>query len=256
MKKLLLLIVLILGCSKDDPLRLEQYGYVDFNGSIDLNVLSKSDVPLCSNKTPVTINFMLANQVGLTFIRNSDIALSGNNITLLDSITLPVDNYTMDDISLLSNDGTVTHRTPNSDTDLYDFTPFVDRPTPFALEILPETVTDVSADLMCYTSEILDLFGSIDGSLKIVDLQTLYYQLPEGNCMDRFTVDTDGKRIIDISVTGRGIRGTPIIKDFTLMEVSAWNGNTLLNDPVEYSVYNPDGNITFADVVQFGVDCD
>ena len=249
------LFLLLSGCSKgDDVLRLEEKGYVAIDAVIFQSLTGRYETPQCSGKTPTTIEYIFIDvSTGLVWNRQSPIALVGNDIAVQDVITLPVGNYNVIDIAIISADATVTHRVPSDETSGFNFTGFTDISTPFAMTILPEQTTNVDVDVFCYTSELLDLNGNVGGSTKILDLQTLYYQLPDGGCMDRVTIDTDGRRIIDEPVTygpGTTIKSTPILKDFTLMTVTAWDGTTEL-DSVDYTVYNTDGVVTYTDVVQF-----
>lgn len=254
MKKLLLLSILVLGCSKDDPLRLVEHGTINFNGAFYQNTTGKYEVPNCSEQTPVSVEYILEDSKGAIWMETSNISIQDKQIINTDDIQLPIGIYTVRDINLKATDGTETHRVPSKETLAFDFSAFVEVSTPFQVEILPEQETDVNAEVMCYTSDLLDLSGGISGG-RIVDLATLYFEIPTGGCVNRVVIVSDGKTIIDYDIAGRGIRGAPILKDFDLMEVIAYNDDVILSQ-VDYTVYNPDGKLTYEDVVQFNVNCD
>ena len=252
---LTLVLTAITSCSKDDVLRLEQSGKVFFKGQItNSNITGKSTVPLCGDEEPISIRYTFTNESGYDFIETSTITKSYNSIWHEDTIELPVGIYMLTEISLLSSSGNITHITPNSNTEGFNFSALVRNPLPHQIEVKPDEDAWVESELICYSSQILELDGSVRNSSEIIPLATLYFQIPEGGCVNRVTVDSDELQIIDIEISGRGIRGVPIRKDFDTMEVTVWNSEEELSR-ITYFEYNTDGIMNFQDVVQFNIDC-
>lgn len=259
---------LLYSCGVDDILILEEYGYVKTHAELYQNLTSKNEVPTCSDEIPEKISYIFRNESGETFIRESSVVNTYNSVWLNEEIRLPVGSYVVEDISLISDTGTVTHRVPNRETTAFDFSSFVDISTPFDIEIFALEETNIESYFLCYTSEILDTSGTLGSFNEILPLQTLYFKIPEGGCVDRVTVDIYyneneqefGKKIIDVDVSGRGIRGIPIVKDFEFMDVSAWSNGEKISF-VTLTEYNQtpdaDGGISlnFDDVVVFGNVC-
>ncbi len=257
MKKAILLLtaLLIVSCSKDDPLRLLEYGYVNFKGQLFVPDLSaKYEVPECSEEIPTSIAYIFRDKDGLTWAKQSPITIKDNAITVINEIELPVGLYTVEDIAIVSNNGTITHRVPSSETVAFDFTSFVENPTPYLIEILPEQTTETTSQLVCYTSQLLELSGGFGGRTEILDLETLYIELPSGFCVDQITIESDGRQIIDFDIAGIGIRGFPIIADFDLMVVRAYQNENLLSQ-VNILEYKPGERITNDEVIQLRITC-
>jgi len=253
----LLISTFLLSCSSDheDLIVLEDSGYVEFKGSfIDPSLTGKYDVPLCSNETPSILQYTFRDTKDFTWVRTSEITIKNNEISLLDEVKLPVGIYSVEDIALFSASDNITHRAPNSNTIIFDFSAFSEYSLPYNIEILSETVTNTPADLMCYTSNILLLDGSVGGRTKIVDLETLYIHLPDEACVDRITIESDGMQIIDSDISGRGIRGFPIIAFFNLMTIRAYQGEILL-ETIPIDKYAPGDQITKKDVIKLGDIC-
>ncbi|RKN83334.1 hypothetical protein [Ulvibacterium marinum] len=254
MKKLVLLIILLTGCTKDDVLNLKQEGYFTLDASFLSSVAGKYELPECSSEEPISIEYTLRDTGGLLWVKSSEVAVNEDNVNIFDPITLPVGDYVVEDIALVSENGNITHRVPNSESIGFDFSVFSDISTPFDAQIFPETETSVSVELMCYSPAELDLSGTFEGNTKVTDLTTLYFLLPEGGCATRCTIVIDGKLTFDEDVTGEEIHGAPIVKEFELLVITAWSGDDELAS-VEFTEYNPDGTATDEDVVQFDYQC-
>lgn len=252
------LLFLLTGCEKEVDIFLKESGSVTFLGNAGglankSGFSSSKEVPECSEKAPTMINFVLTDVNGFNWVESSSIQVSGSQITQLDEVSFPIGSYTVNDISITSDDGTVVFRVPNSENQIFDFTGFVDLHTPFNIQILPAQNTDVNGEVLCYTADQVDITGGVSG-LSIKDLQTMYFNLPDGHCIERVTAEVDGVEIFDVAVSGTGVRSVPIPKDFGWMWFSTWDSSGVIQR-VGMGDYNIDEILTANDIINFSIIC-
>ncbi len=254
MKKLLLLIVLILGCSKDDPLRLEQRGYLNLNTEFMDFTASKTDVPECTTLTPDNVKVRLVNSEGLAFTTLTAISITGNIVTPTEQLTFPVGTYTVDEISLVTGN-TVTHSSPNALDDRFDFALYAQNTLPYDITIQPEQTTDINAQLMCYTEEDVINAPDFDWFTEIIDLQTFAFNLPAGSCVNGITLlvnyDVNGEtkeETLNIPLYKVGLYRIPILVDFNYINLSIFVDGQL-RQSFAFNSYNDDGVLDASDVI-------
>lgn len=260
-KILLLVFIASLAVTSCDT---EPYGDDIEKGSILLvgstpNLLTAKTPPLCSDLEPYLVEFVLMHEDGTMEGVQSLVTIIDNEIIQENPPELPIGRYTVINVSLISQTGVVTHSIPENEPNAgLNWGAFVNNPLPFEIEILPDQTTIINGELICYSSQILDLNGFVNG-LKITDLKTLYWEIPrmgswpnDSACVDQAVIVQDGKTVYDFEVGGRGIRGTPILKEFQQLTMTVYS-NGVVVDQVVYtnSNYNPDNQISYADVVQF-----
>lgn len=240
------------SCTKDDVLRLEEFGTVSFAGtSFNPNAGKTTDYVVCSDELPVKIQYHFIDEQGQNRFKESPIALDGNNIQVLNDVRLPTGLYTANDIALIADSGTVTHRIPNTLTDELKLARFVSLATPFLMNVEAGGTTMIEAEVLCYTAQEIDLGGELVTGGKIVDLVTMYFDVPD--CITRVTVEQTERIVVDIQVEG-GVYGVPILKDAGRMIVRAYAGTELMSSHFRTS-YNPDGVLDAEDVINFNVNC-
>ncbi len=122
---LLLLLFITVSCGVDeDILHLEEEGYVEFSMSFILDKqASTSKVPDCLNKQPTQLKCRLLNSLDLSSIDTVSISITDNIVTLNEPLVYPINEYLLDEVSLLADDGTITHTIPHVGRDLSVITP-------------------------------------------------------------------------------------------------------------------------------------
>ncbi len=250
MKKLLILFVLILGCSKDDPLRLEQRGYLNLNTEFMDFTASKVDVPECTSLIPDKIKVRLINADGLAFTKLMDVEVVGNTVNVVENDTLPVGTYDIDEMSLMKGN-TITHTVPNVLDSRFGFALYTQNPLPYSITIAPEQTTDVNAQLMCYTEEDVLNAPDFDWFVGIVDLQTFAFNLPSESCVNGITllVNKDGvEKTLNIPLYKVGLYRIPIPVDFDYINLRIFVDGQL-RQSFAFNSYNDDGVLDASDVI-------
>lgn len=262
MKKSLFLIVitLITSCSTDDPLRLEQRGYLTLNTEFVDLMASKVDVPECSSLTPDNVKVRLINADGLVFTTLTAISISGNQVNITEPLAFPIGTYTIDEISLMTGN-TVTHSVPNVLDNRFDFALYTDNPLPRIITINPEATTDVNAQVMCYTEEEVLNAPTFDWFSEIVDLQTFAFNLPESSCIDQIRIqvnlDINGEPVtqtINIPLYKRGLYRIPIPIVFNYVNLAVYRDGIIMQSWA-FNDYNVDGILDSSDVVTIPDKC-
>jgi len=252
--------VILIGCSTDDPLRLEQRGYLNLSTNlIDLSA-SKIDVPECSNLTPDNVKVRLINSEGLAFTTLTAITITGNQVNLDEELTFPVGTYTVDEISLMTGN-TITHSAPNVLDNRFDFALYTQNPLPYSITIAPEQTTDVNAQVMCYTEEDVINAPDFDWFSEIIELQTFAFNLPESSCIDQIRIqvnlDFDGEavtRTINIPLYKKGLYRIPIPVVFNYVNLAVYREGVIQRSWA-FNEYNVDGILDGNDVVQIPDKC-
>ncbi|MCP4986887.1 MAG: hypothetical protein GY928_12795 [Colwellia sp.] len=251
-----IILISLFGCSKDDPLRLEQRGYLNLNTEFMDFTASKVDVPECTTLTPDNVKVRLVNSEGLAFTTLTAISITGNTVTPTEQLTFPVGTYTVDEISLVTG-ATITHSAPNALDNRFDFALYANNPLPYQITIQPEQTTDISAQLMCYTEEDVLNAPDFDWFVGIIELQTFAFNLPAGSCVNGITllVNKDGvEKTLNIPLYKVGLYRIPIPVDFDYINLRIFVDGQL-RQSFAFNSYNDDGVLDASDVIQIPDKC-
>ncbi len=256
-----LMAFILIGCSKDDPLRLVQRGYLSLNTEFVDFSTSKVDVPECSSLTPDNVKVRLINSEGLVFTTLTNINIVGNQVNLTEPLTLPVGTYTVDEISLMTESNIVTHSVPNVLDNRFDFALYTQNPLPYDITINPEATTNVNAQVMCYSEEDVLNAPTFDWFSEIIDLQTFAFNLPESSCIDQIRIqvnlDIDGEpitRTINILLYKKGLYRIPIPVEFNYVNLAVYRDGFIVRSWA-FNDYNVDGVLDATDVIQIPDKC-
>jgi len=257
----ILLALLTLASCSDDVLDLVQEGYLNVNTELLDLTTAKVNVPECTSVVPTHIKVRLINSEGFAFTSYTPVEIIGNQVNLIEQDTLPVGTYNVDEISLLTSGNTVTHTVPSPLDDRFDFTLYTNNPLPFSLVISPGEITEIDADLMCYSEEEVLNAPMFSWFTEIIDLQTLAFNLPESSCVDAITLlvnmDLDGQTVeetINIPLYKRGLYRIPIPINFNYINLRIFvNGQS--RQSWAFNSYNDDGILDGNDVIQIPDKC-
>lgn len=164
----------------------------------------------------------------------------------------------MDDVSLAYN-GIVTHTAPYEVDDRFDFGRFVDRTLPYDLEIIAGETVNNSDQVLCYTEEIIEVIGEFEWVGEVIELQTMYFYIPETSCIQYVTLEIDNYRIVEIPIFESGLQSLPIPRNFNFFGLRGY-----LDDAPPFQLiqsftgteYNTDGVNDQNDILFFEENCD
>lgn len=265
MRKLIIFmafLILLTGCTEKEELQTEKNGTIIFSGELsapDFNLTAKYETPECSEKVPVSIRYLLRDLNNMPIIGESPIALDGNTVVSTTGVSVPPGNYTVNDIALLSSDGTVVQRMPNKLTTGFDFTNFVDISTPFDILVTGGEEVTLTGDVLCYSIQEGDFGdGVINGIFTIKELQTMYLRITDSNlsCIDRIDIEIAGRVTDSITLAGPGLYSTPVPTGLFGMEIIVFSGDAQIASRTMINTYNPDGILNRDDIIEFQIDCD
>ena len=251
---ILLLAILAISCQTEPIGQSLSPGYLSYHGNIMDFSISKSAVPQCSDFTPNEICIALVKPInGSSYTLKSPITISGNQVTANDQMVLPEGDYLVQEVSLKYN-GIVTHSAPQTLDPRYDFGIYADHTLPYSLTIVADQTIDVQDQVMCYSEEIITLDQKIQWGAEIVQLQTMYFYVPENFCIDNVSIEINLGAVNIIPITQAGLYAIPIPKQQYTYKLRAFVNGT---NPQTLSgtTYNPDGNLNQNDVLFFEPNC-
>lgn len=254
----LLLSIILLGCSTN-PVEPElQMGYLNYKGSFtDLSAF-KAVVPQCSAFTPNEIFYQLIRpDNGATYSQTSPIQLVGNQIFSTGDMTFPEGDYQVDEVSLRYN-GIITHTSPYQNDPRYDFGRYVDRTLPYNLTILPRQTTTANDQVLCYTETPITIDPNFEWVGEVIELQTMYFYIPETSCIQYVTLEIDFYRIVEIPIFETGLQSLPIPANFNFFALRGYLDDNNPAAPIQSftgTEYNADGIMNQDDILFFADNC-
>lgn len=237
------------SCTKDNVLQLVAPSSIKTNFELYTANTAKVtyNVPLCYNdKTPVYLQYIL--------LDNND-AIWTETVPVDSIVTFPEGNYSIEDISVLSIDNYTLYRVPNRESIVWDYSGYVDISTPFDITLYPYETITLDVEMLCYSIDMIDVTQGLDSNIKLTDLRTIWYLIPNANiCVDTVTITIDGILVWTMDINRTGLFNAPIHPEFNEIIITAWEGNRLVQS-YSLSEYNTDNNLDNNDIIVFNTLC-
>ncbi len=227
-KSIILLLVLIIvaimaSCSKDDPLRLKEFAYIDFNGAIPSTLTSKTFVPDCSEGTPTQVEMAFQDVNDAVWRKTSKINISNEGvITTIEEMDLPVGDYQVIEILLTDGNNTLYAVPSEEDKKVVGFADII---VPFPISVQDDLT--INGTVFCAKRFDPPADAEIRTGIETMELESFWVNI-QAPCVDRITFEIDGQVITEYQVEELGYYEFLIPKGVNEQDFHAFSNGNLI----------------------------